>query len=183
MANRRELSHFVLDFDMKTSIKVIQNVTLIAGYGMAIIGKHFIPFLKLLLLLWWMYLWKKEVKQPQTSNIVFGGQFKRSKPSLKPHFWLLLCSEVRPSRSKWRPDLEISGNSAWNVDQRALAMTRWHTLMCQKFLFGEKDVIELLQKEGQNVNQTISRARSLSKLTIKYYFWKDHDYILWKIGL
>ena len=52
MANRRELSHFVLDFDMKTSIKVIQNVTLIAGYGVAIIGKHFIPFLKLLLLLW-----------------------------------------------------------------------------------------------------------------------------------
>ena len=56
-------------------------------------------------------------------------------------------------------------------------------LMCQKVLFGEKDVMELLQKEGQNVNQTISRARSLSKLTIKYYFWKDHDYILWKIGL
>ena len=34
-------------------------------------------------------------------------------------------------------------------------------LMCQKVLFGEKDVMELLQKEGQNVNQTISRARPL----------------------
>ena len=35
--------------------------------------------------------------------------------------------------------------------------------MCQKVLFGEKDVMELLQKKGQNVNQTISRARSLLK--------------------
>ena len=37
-------------------------------------------------------------------------------------------------------------------------------LMCQKVLFGEKDVMELLQKEGQNVNQTVSRARPFKKI-------------------
>ena len=52
MANRRKHSHFILDFDMNTSIKVKQNVILIAAYEVPIIGKHFIYFLNLLLLFW-----------------------------------------------------------------------------------------------------------------------------------
>ena len=35
--------------------------------------------------------------------------------------------------------------------------------MCQKVLFGEKDGVELLQKEGQNVNRTLSRAAFKNK--------------------
>ena len=52
MANREELSHNILDFAMETYIKVNQKVSVSGTKGVSIIGKHFIQFLKLLVLFW-----------------------------------------------------------------------------------------------------------------------------------
>ena len=86
MANRRELSHFILDFDLNTSMKVKQNVNLIVAYGVPNIGKHFIPLLKLLPNAFVKNSLKKEIQTAPILNIVFGGQFKHSKRAEKPHF-------------------------------------------------------------------------------------------------